>query len=147
MVDPELMRNGRAVFRDALALYVGRGRRHSVEVFADATGLSRDQLGRWLRAETEPRVSELMVVVDHLGPEFANELLRGAGMGGARRLDADELQAFDTLAELATGTASMAEALKDGRLDHRERAELAPQMAALGTHLIGAAAAMKGGRS
>lgn len=145
MVDPEHLRNGRAAFRNALALYVGRGRRHSVEIFCDATGISRDQMGRWLRGETEPRVSELLVVLDHLGPEFANELLRGAGLGGARRMEHGELRAHDTLADLAVGAAEMAEALRDGRLDHRERAALGPRLSALGTQLIEAAAAMKGG--
>lgn len=107
-----------------LRLFVGRGKLFSVEMVAEATGLSSSIVEKYIAGQNTPGLPALLRVLAVMPESFANHLLELSGLTGARRIDAAAKSAGVVLAEGAGFVADLAEKLKDGRLDHRERAEL-----------------------
>ena len=129
---PAAMRNDADISHDAatqrlsagLRLFVGRGKPFSVDMLADATGGSASAVEKYMAAQATPGLAMALRLLAALPESFANHLLELSGLTGARRIDATAKSAGVVLAEGAGFVADLAEKLKDGRLDHRERAEL-----------------------
>lgn len=119
MVDPEQTWNTRNVFRDTLALFVGQGRRFSVEAVSAATGIGCDAIRAYLRGQSCPEWANAIAILNVMPAEFANAVLQPAGLSGARKVDATSTAA-ETLREITEGAAALASALADGRIDHTE---------------------------
>lgn len=138
MVDPEQSANTRHVFRDTLALFVGQGRRFSVEAVSAATGIGVDAIRSYLRGQSCPEWCNAVGILNVLPAEFAAAVLRPAGISGVRKIDAETTPA-ETLREVAEGAAALATALADGRIDHTEwpavRKELTEAMVSIASLL------------
>jgi hypothetical protein len=124
LVDSERMRQGIA---DALSLYVGPGKRFPREMIASATGMEVRTVKAHCLGQTPPSVGALFSYFRVLPVEFAEHVLGLAGLCGVRRVDADA-DARRCLAEVTQGAAALAEALADGRIDHREKRHLAREL-------------------
>lgn len=122
MVDPEQIRNVRRVFSDALNLYVGPGRRFSVGDVAAVTGVGTDAIRRYLRSESCPEWHNAMSLITVLPVEFAETVIRPAGLSGLRRTGDESVTGLSLMREITQGTAVLADALADGHIDHQERA-------------------------
>ena len=134
-IDSERFQNAQRAITDALALYVGPGRRFGCDALADATGIHVGAIRTYLRGEATPSVANLLAMMASLPPEFTNAVLAHAGLGGARRIEAGEIAAGRVNTILAEGAAMVSRHLEDGRVDHRERAEEARVLRELGTRI------------
>ncbi|MBF0169067.1 MAG: hypothetical protein HQL45_15705 [Alphaproteobacteria bacterium] len=130
----EHQRNTRSVFRDALSLFVGQGKRFSVEAIAAASGIGTATIHAYLNGRSCPEWVNAVALLNVLPVEFAAAVLRPAGLAGLTRIDG-EVSAAETLGQVAEGVASLATALADGRIDHQElprvRQELTEAMVAI----------------
>jgi hypothetical protein len=73
-----------------------------------------------------------------LPESFASSVLAPANLGGVIRLnDETEPDGGHMLSMMLAKGAALARALEDGRLDHTERADLAPRFERLGVECIG----------
>lgn len=117
-----------------LNLFVGRGRHITVEDVCAATGIPCDTFRRWLRAESAPEWHNTIKLMAVLPAEFADMLIRPAGLAGVHRVDG-AICPSEALREIAEATAALAEAWADQRIDHTEmpklRKELGEGLAAL----------------
>lgn len=86
---------GHDAVRDALRLFIGRGRRYSVKQVSNATGV-KDRViecAMTLAADPECRpihISDLLSIAGFLGPEFTTEWLLLAQQAAVTLPDADE---------------------------------------------------------
>lgn len=112
--------NSRNVYRDALNLFIGRGRRYEIKEIAAAINAHPDTLARALNGVSCPDWVNTTALMRVLPIEFAEMMLRPAGITGVRRLDGTTTPA-EALSEVAEATAALAAALADGRIDHTER--------------------------
>lgn len=111
----------RSVFADALGLYVGPGRRHSVGGISTATGISETQVRDYLAGRTTPSVANLGTLLGTVGADLANEWLAHHGLCGCRAIDGPTQPAMDALAAELGAAHALSEAMADGRIDHTER--------------------------
>ncbi|NKD88739.1 hypothetical protein HEQ72_10545 [Haematospirillum sp. 15-248] len=140
MIDPEQIRNVRQAFSDALSLYVGAGRRFSVGDVAAATGVGQDAIRRYLRNESCPEWHNAMSLIRVLPVEFAETVLRPAGLSGVRRTGDETITGLSLMRDITQGAAVLADALADGHIDHQERAvcrtELTKAVVAISQFLV-----------
>ena len=113
--------NARSVFADALGLYVGPGRRHSVGGISTATGISETQVRDYLAGRTTPSVANLGTLLGTVGADLANEWLAHHGLCGCRAIDGPTQPAMATLTEQLEAAHALSAAVQDGRIDHTER--------------------------
>ncbi|MEL7398023.1 MAG: hypothetical protein AAFN44_16810 [Pseudomonadota bacterium] len=109
------------LLEDALRLRVGRGKRFSFEALEEGTGVPSRTLRSYAGEEVEPSLSNFLCLCAALGPSFASDVLAPCGLS-AQSTEAAEADYMGALALMGEGVAMLAEALADGRVDHRERA-------------------------
>lgn len=117
-----------AVWR-ALTLFIGRGRRYSVEDVATGTGIPGNTIAKWLTPDPlqrrRPKGCHLLLVAQFIGVAFTNKLLGPIGQGG-RELEAADDAPGRVIARLAAASAKFAELGADGAFDHVDRGKLEP---------------------
>lgn len=123
-----------------LRLFVGRGKLFSVEMVAEATGISGSAIEKYLAGDATPGMAALLRILAVLPEAFANHLLDLAGLTGAYRVGDAPVSEASALTDKLTAAQALAKALEDGRIDHQERAALTPQIRALGSRLLELAA-------
>lgn len=114
---------------DALRLRVGRGRRYSFAALSDATGIATRTLESYVQGAT-PSLANLLTLCSVLGPSFTSDVLAPCGQV-ARDGSAEEPQHMQVVGVMSQLTGMIAEALADGHVDHRERAQMQPVASAL----------------
>lgn len=122
-----------------LGAYVGQGKRYSVELLADTSENEPRTIKAYRAGETMATADKLLRILAVLPVAFAAELLAPCGLR-VTRLDGDAPPPLDMNADLASLLAILAEALRDGRVDHREAPglrtaalEMAEKLHAFGT--------------
>lgn len=124
-------------FFDGVGLFAGRGRKFSVEELAEACTMSERTLRSYHQREAEPGLINFIALAAVLPPSFAGRVLAHAGL---RVVPADSAGGtpcdLTTSADVAKLMAGLAEALRDGKIDHVERAALAEEARALGQALL-----------
>jgi transcriptional regulator with XRE-family HTH domain len=119
----------RQVFRDALRLYVGRGRRFSVKQLSNATGVP-DRVIECMISNVEsgdyraPQIEHLLSISKFLREEFATEWLAPAGLAAFDLPDMDLPPPGELVAECANDTAEVAGRAADGEFCHDDRRAL-----------------------
>lgn len=124
----------------ALRLFVGRGRRYSVEDLHHATGVPRRAIECAICWPSNPehralKPEYLASIAKFLGARFASVYLELSGLGAFELFDgqiplpgvlaAGDVEDLDELGREAAGfTAEYVEAKSDGLIDERERASL-----------------------
>lgn len=117
---------------DTLRLFVGHARRISWADLAAATGDKERKLRSYVETDgPEMPLDVFMRVFVVLPPEAFARVARHMGFG-AEPLDVcPDATVMEALASAARLVAEITEFLKDGKLDHRERAALAALASAL----------------
>lgn len=128
-----------AAVRDALALYCGRGRRYTSPALEEPTGIPSRTLLSYQSGDACPPLHNFLSLACVLGPGFFNAALRDTPFE-VRETGPDPVAPAETLAESCAFSASLAEALRDGRIDHRERPEILAHVRALQASLTALAA-------
>lgn len=108
---------------DALRLWVGAGRRYSLAAVAAAGGIPERTVKSYRAGETTPSFANFLTLAGVLGPQFFNACLRGLPFE-VRATDPDDTTPQELLADVCGFSAGLAQALADGRIDHRERPEI-----------------------
>lgn len=111
--------------QDALRLRVGRGRKHSVQGLADATGIKARTVESYLAGDATPGLNGFLSLCSVLGPSFTSDVLSPCGQV-ARTADADAPEYMKAISMMGEGCRILADALSDGHVDHRERAQIKP---------------------
>ncbi|HYH38984.1 MAG TPA: helix-turn-helix transcriptional regulator [Azospirillum sp.] len=137
--------NTREAFRRALNRQVNERKVHTVKTLADAVGVSVSTIQAYLAGRSMPEWHTMVLLLRELPPQFAEEALAPAGLGGVRRVDEMENCGATQMARLAGRMHKLADALADNRIDHRESRELTPEMRALGVECIEFAASLEAG--
>lgn len=109
---------------DALRLRVGRGKRYTFQGLSDATGIPLRTCESYVQGST-PGLHTFLSLCAALGPSFTSDILGACGQS-AKAADTDAPEHFRVLASLGELTSSIAEAVSDGHVDHREAAQLRP---------------------
>ena len=126
----------RSVFADALGLYVGPGRRHSVGGISTATGISETQVRDYLAGRTTPSVANLGTLLGIVGEDLANAWLDKYGLCGCRAKDGPSASVYSTLTETLQAASAMSAAVQDGRIDHIEKPIVVREMREAGQALL-----------
>ncbi|HEX8556435.1 MAG TPA: hypothetical protein VF695_17185 [Sphingomonas sp.] len=140
--------NAGSKVRDALRLYIGRGRRYSVKQVSNATGvddrLIECAMCRTDNADWRPlRVEHLLSIAGFLGPEFTTEWLSLAHQGAFLLPEIDDTPPGALAADNSDDNAVITRAAMDGVFDAEERRALRPigvRMMARGAGLASLAA-------
>lgn len=111
-------------FVRALADYVGPGKAHSIQEVADTIDIELRTMRSYATGETLPPLPKLLRMMHLFGPGFANRLLHIAGLDGCFRQEADSITDFEFNADICNIVGDLGRALRDGRIDHRERPQL-----------------------
>lgn len=94
---------------DALAIYVGRGRRWSTLDLAAATGIPQTSLRSYCDGSRSPSYASLASLCSVLGGEFATRLFVPVGLGVFDIPDDDGASKLDTVQLLARAMTAVAE--------------------------------------
>lgn len=119
----------RSALRDAIRLYVGRGRRYSVKQVSNATGV-KDRVIECAMAPIdspdyrEPEIAAALSLAAFLGPEFTSELLVLADQGAFLLPDADDTPPGAVAADTSDDAAVVVRAAIDGKFDAHEKPDL-----------------------
>lgn len=118
--------DGKAVISDTLRLFVGHGRRMSWSDLAAATGDDERKLRSYVEQDPAAMPAPVMMrVFAVLPPEAFGRVCRFMGYSQPAALDADDGSSVRrAMAKAARLVAEGNEALEDGMIDHRERAQL-----------------------
>lgn len=115
-------------FREALRMFVGRGKRFSVKQLSNGTGI-KDRMIECFMAQIDstdfrkPDLEEVLSIASFLGPDFTTELLEPAQQG-AFWLPDDEPAPGEFAADNADDNAVVTRAARDGKFDRDERKDL-----------------------
>ena len=130
-------------WHDAFRRRVGRGEgKISVADLADALDVQARTVKAWRDGDTLPHWTLMLRVCAHFGPAFASELLAPAGLGGVERVAVADADPQGTAADLVRAANDILDRLRDGRFDHRDRAQTAPALLELSRELESQARAM-----
>lgn len=115
--------------RDALRLFVGRGRRYSVKQLSNATGVKDRVIECAMTLAENPEcrpihIGDLLSIAGFLGPEFTTEWLMLAQQAAIPLPDGEEPSPGEIAADIADDTATVVRAARDGVFDKDERADL-----------------------
>ncbi|HEY8343354.1 MAG TPA: hypothetical protein VIK75_10250 [Calditerricola sp.] len=136
--------NTSETFKDAFSLFVGPGKRFSVEAISEATGIGVRTVKSHLWGETTPGYAALMAYMRVLPDAFVTMALAPAGIAAVQRTEPDEnVCGHKTLSAMLSRSAMLAKALEDNRIDHREALQLAPEFEQVGVECIGFARSLK----
>lgn len=134
----------RSTIRDALRLYIGRGRRYSVKQVSNATGV-KDRVFECAMCDPDDTdyrplpLEALLSVAAFLGADFTSEWLMLAQQGAFDLPDADAPPPGAIAADNAEDNAAVTRAAIDGEFDGQERKLLRPvglRMVARGQQLV-----------
>jgi hypothetical protein len=117
---------------DAMRLYVGAGRRFELRALAEATAIPDSTLKAYRAGDMLPTLVNLLKLLAVLPRGFAAQVLQPIGLTVIAREGVRDPDDHAVAADVSAATASITEALRDGRIDHRERAALRPMMRELG---------------
>lgn len=124
-------------FRDALRMFVGRGKRFSVKQVSNGTGI-KDRMIESFMAQVDstdfrkPDLEEVLSLASWLGPDFTTELLEPASQGAFWLPQADDTPPGALAADNAEDNAIVTRAALDGKFDEGER----PAIRRVGTRMI-----------
>lgn len=135
------------VFRDALRLFVGRGRRYSVKQVSIGTGISVRMIESFMAPVDstdfrKPDLEEVLTLAAFLRSDFTSELLAPVGQS-AFDMPEDDLPPGQIAADNAEDNAVVTRAAMDGKFDAEERPDLrvvGRRMVSRGTRLAALAA-------
>jgi hypothetical protein len=117
---------------DALRLFVGAGRRFELRAIAESTGIPESTLKAYRAGEILPTLPNTLRLIAVLPRGFAAMLLEPLGLTVVARHVASDSDDHAIAADVSAAAAVLTEALRDGRIDHRERAAMRPQLRELG---------------
>ena len=109
---------------DVLRDYVGPGKKWDYESGGEALGIEYRTLSSYALGENLPTLPKLLRMFRLFGPGFANRVLHLAGLGGCYRQEVQEVSDLNLNANTAKLIGALGEALRDGRIDARERPEI-----------------------
>lgn len=115
-------------FREALRMFVGRGKRYSVKQLSNGCGI-KDRMIESFMAQIDstdfrkPDLEEVLSIASFIGPDFTSELISLASQG-AFWLPDDEPSPGDLAADNADDNATVTRAARDGEFDRDERRDL-----------------------
>lgn len=115
--------------QDALRLRVGRGRRYTFQGLSDATGIPTRTLESYVQGAT-PGLAAFLSLCAALGPTFTSDVIGVTGQM-AQDANADDPEHLRALAGLCGLAKMISDAVADGKVDHREAAQLRPVAADL----------------
>ena len=120
---------GHDAVRDALRLFIGRGRRYSVKQVSNATGVKDRVIQCAMTASEDPEcrpmhISDLLSIATFLGPEFTTEWLVLAQQAAVALPNSDEPDPGQLAADVADDTATVVRAARDAKFDRDERRDL-----------------------
>lgn len=114
---------------DAFAACVGLGKnKTSVADLAVAVGCCPSTIYQLKSGELKPSSVLLLQCGATLGPPFLNLIASKLGMGGLYRLTGENIAIMAHGARLSDSSADIFRASSDGRIDHREAAEIAVRL-------------------
>ncbi len=108
----------------ALSEVVGPGKPWTYERAAEALGIEYKTLAGYALGQSLPRLSTLLRMFSLWGPVFSNRVLRLSGLDGCGRQEAVRVNDFALNGGAAALIGRIGEALRDGHIDHRERAQI-----------------------
>ena len=107
---------------EVLRDHIGPGKQYGYQAAADALGMERRTIESYVLGESLPTLPKLMRLFSLLGPAMANRILRLAGLDGSFRQEPEHVSDLDLNADASKLVADVAQALRDGRIDQRDRA-------------------------
>lgn len=116
-------------FRDALRMFVGRGRRYSIKQLSNGTGI-KDRMLESFVAQIDstdfrkPDLEEVLTLAKFLGPDFTTELLAPAVQGAYWLPDTEDTPPGALAADSADDNATLAHMAADGKFDDKEKPDL-----------------------
>lgn len=119
----------RSSIRDALRLYVGRGRRYSVKRLSNGTGVPDRMIEAAMCEPDDPdyrplSLENLVSISAFLGAPFTSDWLALAGLGAFELPDHHAPHPGEIVAHAASGTAELAERAADGEFCEDDREAL-----------------------
>lgn len=115
------------VFTDAFRRHVGLHKPFSRQQIADATDMDISLIHAFMDGKNAPPLWRFLRIAAVLGPEFVDDVLRLAGLGGVERLGPQGACVLRMTAQAAALVAEMSAHLADdGRIDAAELAESIP---------------------
>lgn len=116
------------IFRDAVRLFVGRGKRFSVKQVSIGTGISARMIESFMAPVDssdfrKPDLEEVLTLVSFFGSDFTSEMIAPAGQA-AFDLPEDDLLPGQIAADNAGDNAVVTRAAMDGKFDGDERPDL-----------------------
>jgi len=132
--------NDRIAVAMAMRKHVGNGRRFDLDGLSDRTGIKRRTLQSYSQAQAVPPYDALLKLMRELPEEFADDILRPAGLGGVSRLTNEAPCDMQLLALMTGASSEISEAYATtGRVCHvrwpRVRAKLAVAFRHIGARL------------
>ncbi len=106
----------------ALQMYVGPRRPHSVAMVAEETGIDPRTVGKYAYNEATPTLQKFLALGELLGAKFVSHVLESIGMA-VRPLDDSDSCSLTINAKASKLTAAIAEHLIDGRICSQELEE------------------------
>lgn len=136
-----------SIFREAIRLFVGRGRRFSVKQVSIGTGVSVRMIESFMAPVDstdfrKPDFEEVLTFASFFGADFTAELLLPIRQG-AFDIPEEDLPPGQIAADNADDNAAITRAALDGKFDPEERKQLRPvglRMVARGVRIAGLAA-------
>lgn len=116
-------------FRNALRMFVGRGKRYSVKQASNGTGIKDRMIEAFMApigsAEfRKPDLEEVLSLASFLGPDFSTELLEPASQGAFWLPETDDTPPGVLAADNAEDNAKVTRAALDGKFDDLEKPDL-----------------------
>lgn len=112
----------RGRFVETLRKFVGPGKQWSIEKSGDAIDADRRTMYTYLAGDNMPPLPKLLRMCSIFGPGFANPVLALAGLDGCFRTDPSQaVSDFELNADVSNLVGMLGKALRDKKIDHRER--------------------------
>jgi hypothetical protein len=99
----------------------------TVEHVAQETGISARKVYALRDGSQQPNATDIGLLTEVLGPEFLQELFQPAGVTEVVMEQAPLANGHVVLTHACDLSSQLSHALEDGRIDHQERAQLAPK--------------------
>ncbi len=115
---------------DALRIRVGQGKRYSFDSLDDASGVPSRTIRSYAGEGATPGLAGFLSLCATLGPSFTSDVLSLAGQSAASADETDP-EHMRTLEASGEFIATLSKALGDGKVDHREAAQMQPLAQAL----------------
>ena len=110
---------GRLTMTEALRRHIGPGRKFTADEAARAIDVQRRTIDSWLAGQSCPCFYKQLRLCAWLGEPFTCDLLAVAGQR-AKAVEPGDGCPHRANAELASALSIVADALRDGRMDHHE---------------------------